>query len=92
MSDPLRPSRLAPDHRARGLAAADAEPISNRRCRSSIRITISGPRTTATICCRFSIGREQIRQFLAAKWTRELDYRLIKGSTAFTDDRIAVKF
>lgn len=40
----------------------------------------------------FPIGREQIRQFLAAKWTRELDYRLIKGLWAFTDDRIAVKF
>ncbi|AGA25291.1 nuclear transport factor 2 family protein [Singulisphaera acidiphila] len=40
----------------------------------------------------FPIGREQIRQFLTAKWARELDYRLIKGLWAFTDNRIAVKF
>jgi uncharacterized protein len=40
----------------------------------------------------FPIGREQIRQFLAHKWERELDYRLVKHLWAFTADRIAVKF
>ena len=40
----------------------------------------------------FPVGRDQIRQFLAGKWERELDYRLIKGLWAFTSDRIAVKF
>jgi uncharacterized protein len=40
----------------------------------------------------FPVGREQIRHFLAGKWERELDYRLIKGLWAFTADRIAVKF
>jgi uncharacterized protein len=40
----------------------------------------------------FPVGREQIRQFLAHKWDRELDYRLVKGLWAFTDNRIAVKF
>jgi nuclear transport factor 2 (NTF2) superfamily protein len=40
----------------------------------------------------FPVGREQIRGFLAGKWERELDYRLVKGLWAFTADRIAVKF
>jgi nuclear transport factor 2 (NTF2) superfamily protein len=40
----------------------------------------------------FLTGRDQIRPFLAAKWERELDYRLVKALWAFTDDRIAVRF
>lgn len=40
----------------------------------------------------FPVGREQIRRFLAGKWERELDYRLVKHLWAFTADRIAVKF
>ena len=40
----------------------------------------------------FPVGRDQIRGFLAGKWQRELDYRLIKALWAFTADRIAVKF
>ena len=40
----------------------------------------------------FPTGREQIVEFLARKWNRELDYRLIKELWAFTDDRIAVRF
>jgi nuclear transport factor 2 (NTF2) superfamily protein len=40
----------------------------------------------------FLQGREQIVEFLAAKWQRELDYRLIKELWAFHDDRIAVRF
>ena len=40
----------------------------------------------------FPVGREQIRRFLAGKWERELDYRLVKHVWAFTADRIAVKF
>ena len=40
----------------------------------------------------FVVGRDQIRQFLAGKWARELDYRLVKNLWAFTDDRIAVRF
>ena len=37
-------------------------------------------------------GREQIIAFLKRKWTRELDYRLIKELWAFTGNRIAVRF
>lgn len=40
----------------------------------------------------FIRGREEIVQLLTRKWTRELDYRLIKELWAFTDNRIAVRF
>ena len=40
----------------------------------------------------FLTGRAQIEAFLADKWARELDYRLIKELWAFTGDRIAVRF
>jgi uncharacterized protein len=40
----------------------------------------------------FITGRAAIRQFLAGKWERELDYRLTKALWAFTDDHIAVRF
>lgn len=40
----------------------------------------------------FPVGREQVRAFLARKWVRELDYRLIKELWAFGDHRIAVRF
>jgi len=40
----------------------------------------------------FPVGREQVRAFLARKWARELDYRLVKELWCFSDDRIAVRF
>ena len=40
----------------------------------------------------FISGRAEIEQFLTRKWTRELDYRLIKELWAFTENRIAVRF
>jgi len=40
----------------------------------------------------FVNGREDILAFLRCKWTKELDYRLIKELWAFADDRIAVRF
>lgn len=40
----------------------------------------------------FIVGRDQIRKFLAGKWRRELDYRLVKSLWSFTDNRIAVRF
>lgn len=40
----------------------------------------------------FVQGRDQIRAFLAGKWDRELEYRLVKNLWAFTDNRIAVRF
>jgi len=40
----------------------------------------------------FTHGREEARQFLARKWKRELDYRLIKELWAFNGNRIAVRY
>lgn len=40
----------------------------------------------------FLRGRPAIIEFLTRKWTRELDYRLIKELWTFHDARIAVRF
>ncbi|WP_425403149.1 DUF1348 family protein [Hwanghaeella sp.] len=40
----------------------------------------------------FIQGRDQIETFLTRKWSRELDYRLIKELWAFHENRIAVRF
>lgn len=40
----------------------------------------------------FPVGREQVRALLQRKWTRELDYRLIKELWACDGSRIAVRF
>jgi uncharacterized protein len=37
-------------------------------------------------------GRDEIVAFLGRKWSRELDYRLIKELWAYDDNRIAVRF
>lgn len=40
----------------------------------------------------FITGRAEIVEFLTRKWSKELDYRLIKELWAFGDNRIAVRF
>jgi nuclear transport factor 2 (NTF2) superfamily protein len=40
----------------------------------------------------FVRGHEAVVAFLGLKWSRELDYRLIKELWAFGDNRIAVRF
>jgi uncharacterized protein len=40
----------------------------------------------------FINGRAEIVAFLQRKWSRELDYRLIKELWAYEQDRIAVRF
>ena len=40
----------------------------------------------------FFQGRPAIEAFLARKWARELEYRLVKEVWAFTGHRIAVRF
>ena len=40
----------------------------------------------------FFTGRDAIEAFLTRKWTRELDYRLIKELWTFAGNRIAVRF
>ncbi|MCP5144386.1 MAG: nuclear transport factor 2 family protein [Gammaproteobacteria bacterium] len=41
---------------------------------------------------QFPTGRDEVHEFLVRKWTRELDYRLIKELWSFTGNRIAVRF
>ena len=41
---------------------------------------------------QFIQGRDEIRGFLADKWSKELEYRLAKSLWAFSEDRIAVRF
>ena len=38
------------------------------------------------------VGREQIVEFLTAKWERELDYVLRKSLWGFRENRMAVRF
>ena len=40
----------------------------------------------------FIVGRDRIEAFLERKWSRELEYRLIKELWAFHENRIAVRF
>ena len=40
----------------------------------------------------FLSGRDAIRAFLARKWQRELDYRLVKELWGFRENRMAVRF
>ena len=40
----------------------------------------------------FSVGREEARHLLQRKWSKELDYRLIKELWAYSGNRIAVRF
>ena len=41
---------------------------------------------------RFITGRDEIVEFLAGKWQRELDYALRKNLWTFGENRIAVRF
>ncbi|WP_027554407.1 nuclear transport factor 2 family protein [Bradyrhizobium sp. Cp5.3] len=43
-------------------------------------------------CVEFLSGRAAIEVFLARKWAKELDYRLMAELWAFTDNRIAARF
>ena len=40
----------------------------------------------------FINGREEVKEFLTAKWAKELDYKLKKELWAYTDNKIAVRF
>ena len=41
---------------------------------------------------QFINGRQEVQEFLADKWTKELDYKLKKELWGFTGNRIAVRF
>ncbi len=40
----------------------------------------------------FISGRENVVQFLKAKWSKELDYKLVEELWGFRDNRMAVRF
>ena len=40
----------------------------------------------------FIKGRDQAARFLARKWAKEIEYRLIKELWAFTENKIAVRY
>ncbi|MGA9637400.1 DUF1348 family protein [Flavobacterium sp.] len=40
----------------------------------------------------FINGRKEVKEFLTAKWEKELDYKLKKELWAFTENKIAVRF
>ena len=50
------------------------------------------PTAVGAIARSFLEGRAAIEAFLTRKWSRELDYRLIKELWAFRENRIAVRF
>ena len=41
---------------------------------------------------QFAQGHDEVHKLLTGKWSRELEYRLIKELWAFGDNRIAVRF
>ena len=62
-------------------------------CRDPARVALAyTPDSRWRNRAEFVEGREAIEAFLARKWTRELDYRLIKEVWAFQENRIAVRF
>ncbi len=40
----------------------------------------------------FFTGREAIKEFMARKWAKELDYKLMKELWAYSEDHISVRF
>ena len=68
-----------------------AEDAWNSRDPQRIALAYS-PDSTWRNRAEFLAGREAIAAFLVRKWTRELDYRLIKELWAFHQNRIAVRF
>ena len=61
--------------------------------RDPVRVSLAySPASIWRNRAQFASGRSQIQQFLAGKWQRELDYRLVKDLWAFEQRRIAVRF
>ena len=90
-SEPARPP-LPPFDRAAAVQKVRlAEDAWNSRDPQRVSLAYS-PDSVWRNRAEFFTGREAIVQFLKRKWTRELDYRLIKELWAFGENRIAVRF
>jgi nuclear transport factor 2 (NTF2) superfamily protein len=61
--------------------------------RDPVKVSLAyTPDSTWRNRAEFLTGRDAIVRFLIRKWSRELDYRLIKELWAFHGNRIAVRF
>jgi hypothetical protein len=90
-SEPPRPP-LPPFDRAAAIRKVRlAEDAWNGRDPERVALAYS-PDSAWRNRAEFFTGREAIVAFLKRKWTRELDYRLIKELWTFGDNRIAVRF
>ncbi|HTO74673.1 MAG TPA: nuclear transport factor 2 family protein [Thermoanaerobaculia bacterium] len=90
-SEPPRPP-LPPFDRAAAIQKVRlAEDAWNSRDPERVSLAYS-PDSVWRNRAEFFRGREAILQFLKRKWTRELDYRLIKELWTFGENRIAVRF
>jgi hypothetical protein len=85
---PLPPFRTAEDAARKVRLAEDAW-----NTREPARVALAyTPDSRWRNRAEFIVGRAAIEAFLTRKWSRELDYRLIKELWAFHDNRIAVRF
>ncbi|MCO5168680.1 MAG: nuclear transport factor 2 family protein [Planctomycetes bacterium] len=86
--NPLKPPFTLDTARAKVRAAEDAW-----NSRDPVRVSLAYTEDSAwRNRSEFLQGRAAIRAFLAAKWERERDYRLVKELWAFAPDRLAVRF
>ena len=91
MTDPMRPPVPPFDEAAARQKVLAAEAAWNTRDPERV----AGAYTEDSVWrnrSEFIEGRDQIIDFLQAKWDRELDYVLRKELWAFHDNRIAVRF
>lgn len=87
-SAPLRP----PFDRATAIAKVRAAEDAWNSCDPARVALAYSEDTTWRNRDEFLQGREEVRAFLARKWARELEYRLMKELWAFGENRIAVRF
>jgi len=88
MTTSLKPSFTEETAQAKVRAAEDAW---NTRDPAKVSLAYS-PDSIWRNRSEFVSGREQIVAFLSGKWSKELDYRLIKELWAFGGNRLAVRF
>jgi len=90
-AEPIRPPvpPFTPETAAQKVRAA--EDAWNSRDPDRV-VQVYTPDTQWRNRAEFPVGREEVRAFLARKWARELDYRLVKELWACAGDRIAVRF
>ena len=90
-TEPTRPPLPPFDSASAILKVRQAEDGWNSRDPERVALTYSADSVWRNRS-EFLRGRPAIVAFLARKWARELDYRLIKELWAYTADRIAVRF